>query len=107
MSDTTGTSTTSKNRQKCLPDTTRSSYCQIYSKNTHEINGNGKRIRSTIKKCANRVTFATEDVYIDGYTPYESGISDADVIRLYHNDIWYTVSSPLKLKSLYDSWQLC
>lgn len=52
----------------------------------------GKRMKRSVQKSTTRVTFAKEDVCINGYTPYEAGITDAEVIRLYHNDIWYSVS---------------
>jgi hypothetical protein len=44
------------------------------------------------KKCKKHVTFATEIEYVNGYTPYKSGLTDAEVIELYHDDIWYNVS---------------
>lgn len=82
-----------KNRGNCL-DNKRSSNYKNCITGIPQIYQNSKRIKHTIKKCTNRVTFAMEDVYIKGYTPYEFGVTDADVIRLYHNDIWYNVSIP-------------
>ena len=80
------------NTNSNLRDTERPSKTKCYNMYTPQISRNNKRMKRSIKKRTNHVTFAMEDVYINGYTPYVSGITDAEVIHLYHNDIWYTVS---------------
>lgn len=85
-----------KNSENLL-NTKPSSTYQSCDRRTPQINRNTKRVKRAIKKSKNSVTFAMEDIYIDGCNPYESGITDADVIRLYHRDIWYT-------KTDYDSF---
>jgi hypothetical protein len=44
------------------------------------------------EKCKKSVTFATENAFLDGYLPYKSGLTDAEVITRYRDDIWYNVS---------------
>ena len=75
-----------------LSDTKRSPKTQSCDTCNTPIGRKNKRIKRGIKKFSNHVTFALEDVYINGCTPYVSGITDSEVIRLYHNDIWYSVS---------------
>ena len=47
---------------------------------TGQPNGTMGDCTKSAKECTNHVSFAMEDVYIDGYTPYVPGIPDADTI---------------------------
>lgn len=52
-----------------------------------QISSRNKRSKVDTSK---RVNFA-ETVNIIGCLPYKKGLTDAETIKLYHTDIWYTV----------------
>jgi hypothetical protein len=84
----------SRNRLKMTMDSTGlkqpSSRSRIHSKEIQGAIRCRKRVKHTLGNLK-RVAFDITNVEIIGHSPYESGVSDAETIRLYHGEIWYTV----------------
>jgi hypothetical protein len=83
----------SRNRLKMTMDSTglkQPSSRRIHSKEIQGAIRCRKRVKHTLENLK-RVAFDITNVEIIGHSPYESGVSDAETIRLYHGEIWYTV----------------
>jgi hypothetical protein len=90
---TENTQARSRNRLKMTMDSTglkQPSSRLIHSKEIQGAIHCRKRVKHTLENLK-RVAFDVTNVEIIGHSPYESGVSDAETIRLYHGEIWYTV----------------